>query len=102
MAIVNKVLAGASEDYNGFLLPDFSFLGLVVHGHHVAVAHARDGQHPHCVMARLVQGDFAANLKLLQRYPPVDAHTILQLAEGLGGRSSTDPCLVTQRAVVGG
>jgi hypothetical protein len=29
------------------------------------------------------QGDFAANLKLLQRYPPVDAHSILHRAEGL-------------------
>jgi hypothetical protein len=31
-----------------------------------------------------VQGDFAANLKLLQRYPPVDAHAILHIAEELG------------------
>ena len=29
------------------------------------------------------QGDFAANLKLLQRFPPVDAHAILHLAEQL-------------------
>lgn len=29
------------------------------------------------------QGDFSANLKLLQRYPPVDAHAILHVAEQL-------------------
>ena len=57
---------------------------------------------PLCVLASLVQGDFAANLKLLQRYPPVDAHTILQLADGLVGRNNTDPCLATQSTVVGG
>ena len=36
-------------------------------------------------LQRSAQGDFAANLKLLQRYPPVDAHTILHLAEQLSG-----------------
>ena len=27
-----------------------------------------------------VQGDFSHNLKLLQKYPPVDVHAILSLA----------------------
>lgn len=37
----------------------------------------------------VVQGDFAANLKLLQRYPPVDVHAILHVAEQLGSTSNT-------------
>lgn len=33
--------------------------------------------------ARLLQGDFASNMKLLQRFPPVDVHVILGRAEAL-------------------
>lgn len=36
-----------------------------------------------------VQGDFATNLKMLQRYPPMDAHTILHCAEQLGTQPTT-------------
>ena len=35
-----------------------------------------------------MQGDFAANMKLLQRYPPVDVHVILERAEVLKGVKS--------------
>jgi len=33
----------------------------------------------------LLQGDFAHNLKLLQRYPSVDVHTVLHRAHQLKG-----------------
>ena len=33
-----------------------------------------------------MQGDFATNLKLLQSYPPVDAHAILHCAEQLASQ----------------
>lgn len=35
------------------------------------------------VREELLEGDFAANMKLLQRYPPVDVHVILRQAEAL-------------------
>ncbi|CAK0773869.1 hypothetical protein CVIRNUC_004110 [Coccomyxa viridis] len=40
------------------------------------------------VRGDLLQGDFATNLKLLQRYPPVDAHIILHCAEQLASKPS--------------
>ncbi|EIE25999.1 RabGAP/TBC protein [Coccomyxa subellipsoidea C-169] len=40
------------------------------------------------VRGELLQGDFSANLKLLQRYPPVDAHAILHIAEQLADSNS--------------
>ncbi|EFN54104.1 hypothetical protein CHLNCDRAFT_136251 [Chlorella variabilis] len=35
------------------------------------------------VRQELMEGDFASNMKLLQRYPPVDVHVILSRAEAL-------------------
>ncbi|KAK9915756.1 hypothetical protein WJX75_003726 [Coccomyxa subellipsoidea] len=40
------------------------------------------------IRGELLHGDFSANLKLLQRYPPVDAHAILRIAEQLAASNS--------------
>ena len=41
------------------------------------------------IRTELLQGDFAQNIKLLQKYPSVDVHTIIHQAMQLKLTSST-------------
>jgi len=46
-----------------------------------------------CVRDKLLKGDFADNLRLLQNYPPIDIHIILDKAEQLRNENATNQAI---------